>query len=61
MRSGKPRQVKVRAASAAEHERWRAEAKRRKWPLNTLIRVAVNREVMNNQGDEYLVAPFGEK
>lgn len=45
MRSGKPTQVKVRAASAAEHERWRLEAKRRKWSLNTLIREAVNKEI----------------
>jgi len=43
MRSGKPTQVKVRAASVAEHDRWKAEAKRRKWSLNTLVRESVNR------------------
>lgn len=42
---GKPTQVKVRAISAAEHERWKLEARRRKWSLNTLIREAVNKEL----------------
>jgi hypothetical protein len=42
---GKPTQVKVWAKSDAERERWRAEAKRRKWSLTTLVREAVNREI----------------
>ena len=42
---GKRTQVKVIAASAAERDRWKAEAKRRNWSLNAFIRAVVNREV----------------
>lgn len=48
---GKRRQVKVRAASEAEWERWVAAAKRRAWSVNTLIRQCVNREIQRELDD----------
>lgn len=42
---GKPTQVNVRAKSASEYQRWKAEAERRGWSITHLIRSAVNRLV----------------
>lgn len=39
------KQVKILAASEAEHQRWKAEAKRRGQTVTILIRHAVNRVV----------------
>ena len=39
------KQVKILAASDAEHQRWKAEAKRRGQTVTMLIRAAVNKEI----------------
>jgi hypothetical protein len=39
------KQVKILAASEAEHQRWKTEAKRRGQTVTMLIRAAVNKEV----------------
>jgi hypothetical protein len=39
------KQVKILAASEAEHQRWKAEAKRRGQTVTMLIRAAVNKEI----------------
>ena len=45
------KQVKILAASDAEHQRWKAEAKRRGQTVTMLIRAAVNKEI-GAWGDE---------
>lgn len=42
---GKPTQVNIQAKSAAEYQRWKAEAARRGWTMTRLVRVAVNKEI----------------